>query len=159
MDTNAPPVASQLLQPLLAAALNLQVTPGSTVPIYKQLVEQVQRMAASGQLKPGAELPSVRELAQTLAVNPMTISKAFGLMEALGLLERRRGLSMVIAQGAAPKTAAARLEQLRPSLERAAVEASQLCVPREQALALYAELLGAQASPATPSPLSEQSQT
>ena len=55
--------------------------PQSGVPIYRQILDQVRRMVASGQLAPGAELPSVRELAIKHAVNPMTISKAYSLLE------------------------------------------------------------------------------
>src|SRR5205809_480795 len=50
-------------------------------------------MVASGQLAPGAELPSVRELALEHAVNPMTVSKAYSLLEAEGLLERMLGFT------------------------------------------------------------------
>ena len=55
------------------------------------------RRVAAGQLKAGDEIPSVRELAQALAVHPMTISKAYSMLEMEGVLERRRGLSMVVA--------------------------------------------------------------
>lgn len=57
------------------------IVPGSTDPIYRQLVDQVRRMAAGGQLAPGDALPSVRETALQLAVNPMTVAKAYGLLE------------------------------------------------------------------------------
>jgi GntR family transcriptional regulator len=67
------------------------LNPQSGVPIYRQLFEQVRRMVASGHLQPGAALPSVRELAIQHAVNPMTISKAYSMLEAEGLLERNRG--------------------------------------------------------------------
>jgi GntR family transcriptional regulator len=73
------------------------VATGSGEPIYKQIVDQVRRMVASGQLSAGDELPSVRDVAQSLAVNPMTISKAYSLAEAAGILERRRGLGMFVA--------------------------------------------------------------
>jgi GntR family transcriptional regulator len=53
-------------------------------------------MAVSGRLKSGERLPSVRQLADELAVNPMTISKAYSLLENEGLLERRRGVGMVL---------------------------------------------------------------
>ena len=58
------------------------INPNSGEPIYRQLTEQVKRMVAGGQLQPGAELPSVRELAAQYAINPMTISKAYSLLEA-----------------------------------------------------------------------------
>ncbi len=119
------------------------VNTGSPEPIYRQLVDQVRRQVAGGQLCAGDELPSVRDLAQALAVNPMTVSKAYGLLEADGLLERRRGLGMVVA---APHTraqaAGARAELLRPTLERAAAEARELQLTPRQALALFESILG-----------------
>lgn len=118
------------------------INTGSTEPIYRQLVEQVRRTVAAGQLTAGQELPSVRELAGALAVHPMTISKAYGLLEAEGVLERRRGLSMVVAQrhGKA-QPAGERVELLRPTLQRAAQEARQLELPAAQALALFKRIL------------------
>ncbi|MDY0744669.1 GntR family transcriptional regulator [Paucibacter sp. R3-3] len=122
--------------------LFFSINTGSTEPIYRQLVEQLRRRVASGQLVAGQEIPSVRELAQALAVHPMTISKAFGLMEAEGLLERRRGLPMVIAaQHRRAQSSASRVELLRPSLERAAAEALQLELPAAQVLDLFAKVL------------------
>ena len=118
------------------------INTGSTEPIYRQLVEQVRRRIAGGQLSAGQELPSVRDLAQALAVHPMTISKAYSLLEAEGLLERRRGLAMrVAAEHRRAQPAASRVELLRPSLERAAAEAHQLELPAAQALNLFKQIL------------------
>ena len=89
------------------------LNPQSGIPIYRQILEQARRMVASGQLAPGAELPSVRELAVKHAVNPMTISKAYSLLEAEGLLERNRGMPMTVAsqsRNASPLTK--RLQQV-----------------------------------------------
>jgi GntR family transcriptional regulator len=119
-----------------------QINTGSTEPIYRQLVEQLRRRVAGGQLVAGQEIPSVREVAQALAVHPMTISKAYSLLEAEGLLERRRGLAMrVAAQHKKAQPAADRLDLLRPTLERAAAEAQQLEVPAQQALHLFDQIL------------------
>ncbi len=74
------------------------IVTGSPDPIYRQLSDQVRRFVAGGQLAAGDELPSVREVAQALAVNPMTVSKAYSLLEAEGVLARRRGLGMVVAE-------------------------------------------------------------
>ncbi len=122
--------------------LSFNINTGSTEPIYRQLFDQVRRRIASGQLRAGQEIPSVRELAQTLAVHPMTVSKAFSLLEAQGLLERRRGLSMVVAaQHTQAKSSASRVELLRPTLEKAAAEARQLELPAAQVLKLFQQLL------------------
>ena len=118
------------------------INTGSTEPIYRQLVEQVRRRVAGGQLTAGQEIPSVRELAQALAVHPMTISKAYSLLEAEGLLERRRGLAMRVApQHRRAQPAASRVELLRPTLERAAAEARQLELPAAQVLQLFDQIL------------------
>ena len=115
---------------------------GSAEPIYRQLVEHVRRRVASGQIKAGDEIPSVRELAQHLAVHPKTISKAYSLLEAEGLLERRRGLAMRVApQHQRAQSAASRTELLRPTLERAAAEARQLELPKQAALKLFDKII------------------
>jgi GntR family transcriptional regulator len=128
--------------------LIFSINTGSSEPIYRQLVEQVRRRIAAGQLVAGQEIPSVRELAQTLAVHPMTVSKAFSLLEAQGLLERRRGLSMVVAaQHTQARPSASRVELLRPSLEKAASESRQLELTSAQALKLFQQILNEGANP------------
>jgi len=103
------------------------LNPHSGVPIYQQLIEQVRRLVAGGQLAPGTELPSVREMAQEHTVHPMTISKAYSLLEAEGILERHRGKPMrVAALRRNQSTMAARLKQLEPQLEALALSARQL---------------------------------
>jgi DNA-binding transcriptional regulator YhcF (GntR family) len=101
--------------------------PHSGVPIYRQLSEQIRRMAASGQLQPGTELPSIRDLAIRHAINPMTVSKVYSLLEAEGILERNRGKPMTIARLArAQSPAAKRVQQLEPQLEQLVLAAHQL---------------------------------
>ena len=103
------------------------LNPQSGVPIYRQLLEQVRRMVASGQLSPGIALPSVRELAVQHAVNPMTISQAYALLEAEGLLERNRGKPMTVANQARTRPSLTRrLEQLDPLLDQVVLAARQL---------------------------------
>ncbi|HEY4211909.1 MAG TPA: GntR family transcriptional regulator [Steroidobacteraceae bacterium] len=103
------------------------LNPQSGVPIYRQLLEQVRRMVASGQLTPGTALPSVRELALQHAVNPMTISKAYAMLETEGLLERHRGKPMTVAgQARAQVSAAKRVQQIEPLLDQLVLAARQL---------------------------------
>ena len=84
-------------------------------------------MVASGQLQPGASLPSVRELALQHAVNPMTISKAYGLLEAEGLLERNRGKPMTVAgQPRRHSQLSNRLQQVEPLVDQVVLAARQL---------------------------------
>ena len=117
------------------------IATGSPEPIYRQLVEQVRRLSAGGQLRPGDEMPSVREIAQALALNPMTVSKAYSLLEMEGVLARRRGLGMVVAARSAPAEKADIVDLLRPTLERAALEARQLELDPDTVLSLFATIL------------------
>ena len=118
------------------------ITPGSADPIYRQLIDQVRRLVAGGQMAPGDALPSVRDLAQALAVNPMTVSKAYGLLEVEGLVERRRGLGMLVAdRSRATLGGAGREALLRPTLERAAREARELELDPDTVLALFTHIL------------------
>ncbi len=129
------------VSPITPATL-FSVTTGSGEPIYRQLVAQVRRLVAGGHLAAGDELPSVRETAQVLAVNPMTVSKAYSQLEAAGVLERRRGVGMVVAaQHTRAQTRTERSELLRPTLERAATEATQLEIEAATALTLFEKIL------------------
>lgn len=101
--------------------------PSSGVPIYRQLIDQVRRMVASGQLTPGMEFPSVREVAAEYTVNPTTISKAYSLLEAEGLLERHRGKPMTIATPRLNQNSLAqRLRQVEAQVEALVLAARQL---------------------------------
>ncbi|WCE05767.1 GntR family transcriptional regulator [Pseudoxanthomonas sp. JBR18] len=120
----------------------LSIQPTSAVPIYRQIVEQVQRLASAGQLRPGDTLPSVREVAAVHAINPMTVSKAYSLLEGEGVLVRQRGKGMAVAeQSRAAGSLAARLDLLDPALRTVADHARQLELPAEQVLARLAALL------------------
>lgn len=116
---------------------NFAIAPSDPTPIYRQIVEQVRRQIAGGRLQQGQELPSVRALAQEHAINPMTVSKAYSLLEAEGLLERRRGMGMVVAASTLRSGSTERQDLLRPSLQAAAQQARQLGLSAQVALALY----------------------
>ena len=116
--------------------------PHSDIPIYRQLVEQIKRMIASGQLKKGDALPSVRDLALTHSVNPMTISKAYGLLQREGLLVRQQGKPMQVAALKTRETANKRIERIAPQLEQLILAARQLEVSDQMLLdALTKQLL------------------
>ena len=97
---------------------------------------------AAGALRDGDELPSVRAVAQQYVINPMTVSKAYSLLEAQGVLERRRGMGMLVrareGEGAATGE---RLALLQPALEQAARAARQLGIAPDDALAAFQQTL------------------
>jgi GntR family transcriptional regulator len=117
--------------------MKFDIIPASPVPIYRQIVEQVRRQVASGQCKPGDELPSVRAVAQQHAINPMTVSKAYSMLETEGLLLRLRGIGMLVADAAPPSSPQDKAAMLRPALEAAAQMARQLGISKSDALQLF----------------------
>jgi GntR family transcriptional regulator len=107
----------------------LAIATGSAEPIYRQIAAQLRRLIASGRVVPGEELPSVRDVAGYHAINPMTVSRAYSQLEAEGLLERRRGRGMVVAESRRPQPDRRRLEQLDPCLTELARQARELDLP------------------------------
>ena len=111
------------------------------VPAYRQIVDQVRLQIASGVLKPDDELPSTRALSAELALNPMTISKAYSLLEHDGVLERRRGQTLVVRARHADDIETQKLDQLRRHLASPATVARQLGISSAQAARIFRELL------------------
>lgn len=119
----------------------LVVDPHSGTPTYRQIMEQIRFHVASGLLGPGDEIPSTRSLSAELGVNPMTVSKAFSLLEEEGLLERRPGLSLIVSQRASKEQQASKLDQLGAALRPVATMARQLGLESDEAIDLFRRLL------------------
>lgn len=123
--------------------LPFSIQPSSGIPIYRQLIDQITRLVVSGRLKPGDEIPSVRQVAVELEVNPMTVSKAYSLLETTGILERLRGIGMIVSSyyddGGA--NLEKRLELIRPVMVEAAAQAKQLGIPSEKILKMFKGVL------------------
>ena len=111
------------------------------VPAYRQIMDQIKLQIAAEVLPAGTEMASTRGLSAELSLNPMTVSKAYGLLEREGVLERRRGQTLVVRALAAGEQQTNKLEPLRQHLANAAVLARQLGISREQALKLFRETL------------------
>jgi GntR family transcriptional regulator len=76
--------------------ISINLTDG--VPIYRQIVNQVRYLVASGLLRPGEELPPIRTLALQLKVTPNTIVKAYGELEASGVIQKRHGSGTFVSE-------------------------------------------------------------
>jgi len=118
----------------------LQIDHHSGQPIYRQVIDQVRRQVMAGQLREGEQLPSVRDLAARLRVNPMTISKAYSLMEVEGLLERRRGVGLFVAPLRKDKVGRTKADMLEDALTKAVVTAVQLGIPEDRARDMLTKL-------------------
>jgi GntR family transcriptional regulator len=109
------------------------------VPIYRQVIEQVKRLILTGQMDEGEQLESVANLSSRLKVNPMTISKAYGFLVQEGLVERRRGVGLFVAQLADDTEKAIKTTVLKEAVRKAASLAVQMQISQKEAATLFAE--------------------
>ena len=117
------------------------VDPNSGVPVYRQLVDQIRFQVLSGVLQPGDELPSTRTLSQELGLNPMTVSKSYGILEEEGVLDHRPGLPLVVSSRNGDAVERERLGQLESLLEPAITAARQLGIQSTKAVGLFRRML------------------
>jgi GntR family transcriptional regulator len=73
----------------------------SKVNTYMQLVQQVKQALRVGLLEPGDQLPKVRDVAQSLAINPNTVLKAYRELEIEGLAQGRPGVGTFVLRSLA----------------------------------------------------------
>ena len=113
----------------------------SGVPIYRQAMDQIRQQILAGQMLPEEKLDSVRELSTRLKVNPMTISKAYSLLEAEGLLERRRGIGLFVAKVNKRHQSVGTAQLLDPILKKAAATAIQLGLSPDEVTEKFSAML------------------
>ena len=69
-------------------------------PIFLQLAEQLEEGILSGAYPEGSQVPSITEYATTYKINPATANKGINLLVNAGLLYKKRGIGMFVAEGA-----------------------------------------------------------
>ena len=69
-------------------------------PIYIQFYQQVITRILDGNIKEGEALPSVRKVAAEYQLNPLTISKAYQMLQEEHYVEKQRGKGLFVKSGA-----------------------------------------------------------
>ncbi len=82
-----------------------------TKPIYLQVKERIEDQIISGQLKEGDQIPSTTQLVQFYKINHLTVSKAIHLLVEEGIVYKKRGVGMFMAEGAKEKLVRRRRDQ------------------------------------------------
>ncbi|MFC1704280.1 GntR family transcriptional regulator [Candidatus Omnitrophota bacterium] len=118
-----------------------QISTSSGVPIYRQVIDQVKTLIATGRLEKGEFLPSVRKVSKELEVNPMTVSKAYSLLEKEGVLEFVRGQGMKVGESSiSQKNLEKREVAIIPLLKEVVVKAYQLSLEPKKVIELINDL-------------------
>lgn len=69
-------------------------------PLFVQIAVQIEASVLDGSLAEGERAPSTNELASFHRINPATAAKGINLLVDRGILVKRRGLGMFVAEGA-----------------------------------------------------------
>jgi len=117
----------------MVRGLLVRVDPGDGLPIYRQIVEQVKAAIAAEVLSPGDRLPSHRDLARELVVAPLTVSRAYDLLEREGFLATERGKGTFVAPAAA-RAGPLATEELRERADALVRQALALGLSRREVL-------------------------
>jgi len=64
--------------------------------MFAQIADRLRQMVATGQLQAGERLPTVRQLAESLAISPGTVVKAYRQLEQDRVIQSRRGGGTVV---------------------------------------------------------------
>ncbi|GAA1320843.1 GntR family transcriptional regulator [Leucobacter albus] len=109
-------------------------------PIFQQIAEGIVDDILRGRYAEGEQVPSTNELAAYLRINPATAGKGLGLLVDQGILVKRRGIGMFVADGAAARVAAERRERFATDfLAPLLAEARNIGLDREALIRLIAE--------------------
>src|SRR5688572_32468909 len=77
---------------------SIRIDDKNATPIFQQIVRAIECLVVGEALTQGERLPSVRDLAVQCHVNPNTVSKAYQVLQSLGLIESERGIGLRVAQ-------------------------------------------------------------
>lgn len=69
-------------------------------PIYVQIREKIEDLIINNQLKEGEQAPSTNQLVNVYKVNHVTVSKGVNQLVEEGILYKKRGIGMFVAEGA-----------------------------------------------------------
>jgi len=69
-------------------------------PLFVQIAESVEDSIIDGSLAEQAQAPSTNELAAFYRINPATAAKGIAMLTDKGVLLKRRGIGMFVADGA-----------------------------------------------------------
>lgn len=106
-------------------------------PIYRQLRDKIVDLMLEGVFAEGDSVPSVRQVAAQYNINHLTVSKAYQELVDDGLLFKKRGVGMFVADGARDQLLTKQREKfVQEELPLMLAKAKQLGIPTRQLIKL-----------------------
>ena len=110
-------------------------------PIYLQIADQIRDEILNGSLREEEQIMSTTQYATTYRINPATAAKAFAELVDEGVVYKRRGVGMFVADGARDRLVASRRDRfLTDSVKPLADEARLLGIPIEDVVRRLREI-------------------
>ena len=106
-------------------------------PIFLQVAEGIEDAILSGAFGEEEQIPSITEFSVTYTITPATALKGINLLVDAGILYKKRGVGMFVAEGAKKALLARRREGFYHSYAQPlAAEARRLALMKDEALAM-----------------------
>jgi GntR family transcriptional regulator len=102
-------------------------------PIFVQIAEQIENDIISGTLPEETQVPSTNEFATFHRINPATAGRGVHLLVDEGILYKRRGVGMFVAEGARARVVAKRRDRFTTEyVQPIVIEATKLGISLEE---------------------------
>ena len=109
-------------------------------PLFVQVAGRLADEIADGGLAEGERVPSTNELAAYYRINPATAAKGIGMLADDGLVEKRRGIGMFVADGARARLLAERRKRFAERyVEPLVAEAGRLGIGADELAVMIRE--------------------
>ena len=109
-------------------------------PLFLQIAEQIENDIIDGALPEESQVPSTNEFAAFHRINPATAGKGVNLLVDDGVLYKRRGIGMFVAEGARDRLVEKRRTQFRDQFVAPLLaEAAKLGLTREELATMISE--------------------
>ena len=118
----------------------------SSKPIFLQVRELIEDQIVNDQLKEGDQAPSTNQLVNFYKINHATVSKGINQLVEEGILFKKRGIGMFVAEGAKQTLVGQRKEAFVDNYIKSLIqEANKLGITQEEIIELIKNTKGSDA--------------
>ncbi|MBD8016049.1 GntR family transcriptional regulator [Microbacterium sp. APC 3898] len=117
----------------------------SSKPIFLQVRELIEDQIVNDQLKEGDQAPSTNQLVNFYKINHATVSKGINQLVEEGILFKKRGIGMFVAEGAKQTLVGQRKEAFVDNYVRSLIqEAKKLGISQQEIIDLIKNTKGSE---------------
>lgn len=114
-------------------------------PIYIQIREKIEDQIIRGQLEEGDQAPSTTQLVNFYKINHVTVLKGMNQLVDEGILFKKRGIGMFVAEGAKEKLIQKRKQTfIEDYIVRLVQEADKLGITEEEIITFIKNVRGSE---------------